>query len=60
LSSEAELRPEDALTISRIVFMSMPCLVPKSTASEVAASAVAERKLLSTFTAWPCPGFGPT
>ena len=34
--------------MSRMVFMSMPCPVPKAIASLVAASAVADRKLLST------------
>ena len=37
-----------------------PCARPKARASDVAASAVADRKLLSSFMAWPWPGAGPT
>ena len=56
----AELRPLETLRTSTIIARSRPWARPKASASDVAASAVADRKLLSSFIAWPCPGGAPT
>ena len=56
----SELRPDDALTTSTIIGRSSPWCRPNAIASEVAASAVADRKLFSSFMAWPWPGCEPT
>ena len=60
LSTVAELRPVEALSTSSITARSSPWARPKASASDVAASAVAERKLLSSFMVWPCPASVPT
>ena len=43
-----------------MVARSRPTDTPKATASLVAASAVADRKLLASFNAWAIPGRDPT
>ena len=60
LSLVAVFRPLDALSTSSIVAMSTPTDSPKAIASLVAARAVADRKLLASFTAWAMPGRSPT
>ena len=51
LSDVAVLRPVDTFTTSSMVARSSPYARPSAKASDVAASAVAERKLLSSFMA---------
>jgi hypothetical protein len=56
LSSVAVLRPLPALITSSMMRGSSPALTPITIASEVAAIAVAERKLLHSFIVCPAPG----
>ena len=58
-SVDAVLRPEPALMTSIITDGSSPALTPIATASEVAAMAVAERKLLASFMVCAMPGLWP-
>src|SRR5450432_1617057 len=60
LSEVAELRPVDTFSTSTMVAMSSPWATPNATASDVAASAVADKKLLANFIAWPRPARSPT
>src|SRR3954449_9047349 len=60
LSVVAELRPVLALSTSIIFAMSRPLAMPKATASDVAANAVADRKLLASFIEWPWRERTPT
>src|SRR5262245_25049938 len=60
LSSLAPLRPLDALSTSSTVVMSSPTVAQNATASLVAASAVADRKLFASFSACAIPGSSPT
>ena len=60
LSLVAALWPLDAFSTSSIVAMSRPTDVPNAIASLVAASAVADRKLLASFIACAMPGRSPT
>ena len=59
LSSLAVLRPLLALMTSIITCGSSPALTPHTTASDVAAMLVADRRLLRSFIIWPMPGSGP-
>src|SRR5215470_2716709 len=56
LCSVAVLRPVPALITSSMTRGSSPALTPITIASEVAATAVADRKLLASFIVWPAPG----
>ena len=60
LSAVAALRPLDAFNTSSMVAMSRPSDTPNAIASLVAASAVADRKLLASFIACAMPGRVPT
>jgi len=60
LSSVAVLRPLPELMTAIIVSASRPALAPIASASDVMATAVADRMLLTSFIAWPWPGSAPT
>ena len=60
LVAVASLRPDEALSTSIMSSRSRPTASPKAMASLVAIIAVADRKLLMTFIAWPWPGSVPT
>ena len=57
LCSVAVLRPLPALITSSMMRGSSPALTPMTIASEVAAMAVADRRLLQSFMVCPAPGF---
>ena len=59
LSSLAVERPLPALITSIITCGSSPALTPSTTASEVAAVAVADSRLLMSFIICPMPGSAP-
>ena len=60
MSLVAALCPLDASMTSSMVSMSSPTERPNAMASLVAANAVAERKLLASFSACAMPGRSPT
>jgi hypothetical protein len=59
LASVAVLRPLPALMTSIMVAGSRPALTPNTTTSELAATAVADSRLLQSFMVWPIPGRSP-
>ena len=59
LSIDAVLRPLPALITSHITAGSSPDFTPNTTASAVAAIAVAESRLFASFIVWPMPGRSP-
>jgi hypothetical protein len=59
LSIEAVLRPLPALITSHMTAGSSPDFTPNTTASAVAAIAVAESRLFASFIVWPMPGRSP-
>jgi len=59
LSSLAVLRPLPELITSIITRGSRPALTPSTTASDVAATAVADNRLFTSFIICPMPGSAP-
>ena len=59
MSRLAVFMPDPALITSIMTLGSSPDLTPITTASEVATTAVADKKLLASFMVWAEPGFSP-